>query len=149
LRLHDIKSPYGAKKRKTRKGRGIGSGCGKTSTRGHKGQKQRSGSGINPYFEGGQMPLIRRIPKRGFNNKRFTHKYQIVNIFSLNKFQDGSKINPEILKKEKLISNLKKPVKILGGGELNKKIDVMAHAFSEKAKSIIEETGGKAVIIGD
>lgn len=148
MRLHDIRLPKGIKKRKIRLGRGIGSGHGKTSGRGHKGQKQRSNPGIRPYFEGGQMPLIRRIPKRGFNNRRFAKEFQIVNVFQLNRFEDNSKVSPQLLKQEGIIATLRQPVKILGHGKLERKLSVSAHAFSKKAKELIEEKGGKAIIIG-
>jgi len=118
MQLHDLRTPQGAKKDRKRVGRGNGSGCGKTSSRGMDGQKKRKSPKIKAYFEGGQMPLIRRIPKRGFNNKIFERKFQIVNITDLNKFKEGDKITPEILKKKGLIRYLDKPVKILANGEL-------------------------------
>ncbi len=148
MQLHEIKSPPGANRKKKRVGRGSGSGHGKTCGRGMDGQKKRPHPGIRPYFEGGQMPLIRRIPKRGFNNTRFTKEYQEVNILSLNvKFQDGDKVTPEILKQKRIIRYINRPVKILGKGELEKKLEVCAHAFSKSAKEKIESKGGKAIKI--
>jgi large subunit ribosomal protein L15 len=147
MQLHELKPPKGAKKKKKRVGRGIGSGHGKTSGRGHKGQKQRSHPGIRPYFEGGQMPLIRRIPKRGFSNKRFAIEYQIVNVSDLNRFEEGTVITPKLLKQESLIRYEDRPLKILGDGELEKKFEVHAHAFSKTAKEKIEAKGGKTVLL--
>lgn len=148
MQLHEIKLPPGANRKKKRVGSGSGSGHGKTCGRGMDGQKKRSHPRIRPYFEGGQMPLIRRIPKRGFNNTRFTKEYQEVNISSLNvKFQDEDKVTPENLKQKGIIRYINKPVKILGKGELDKKLEVCAHAFSKSAKEKIESKGGKAIKI--
>ncbi|MCF6097648.1 50S ribosomal protein L15 [Thermovorax subterraneus] len=146
MRLHDLKPAKGSRKRPKRVGRGIGSGHGKTSTRGHKGQNARSGGGVRPGFEGGQMPLIRRIPKRGFTNK-FKKEYAIVNVKDLNVFEENTKVTPELLKEKGLIKQIKDGVKILGDGELNVKLEVVAHAFSSSAREKIEAAGGKAEVI--
>jgi large subunit ribosomal protein L15 len=146
MRLHDLKPAEGSKKRPKRVGRGIGSGHGKTSTRGHKGQNARSGGGVRPGFEGGQMPLIRRIPKRGFTNK-FKKEYAIVNVEDLNVFEENTRVTPELLKEKGLIKQIKDGVKILGDGELKVKLEVVAHAFSSSAKEKIEAAGGKAEVI--
>jgi len=135
-----IKSPV--RKAKKRVGRGPGSGSGLTCGTGHKGQKSRGGYSSKPGFEGGQMPLIRRLPKRGFTNI-FKKNYQIVNIGRLNQFDDKAQVNPETLKEKNIIKNIKTPVKILGSGELNKTLTVQAHAFSNTAKETIEKAGGQ------
>jgi len=129
-----------------RKGRGTGSGLGKTAGRGHKGYKARSGSGTRPGFEGGQMPLVRRIPKRGFTNP-FSKVYSLVNLKDLDRFEEGTVVTPELLKEEGLIKKLNDGVKILGDGELTKKLTVQAHKFSKSAKEKIEALGGKAEVI--
>jgi large subunit ribosomal protein L15 len=146
MRLHDLKPRPGAKHRRKRLGSGESSGHGKTSGRGGKGQSARSGSSIRPGFEGGQMPLIRRIPKRGFNNTRFKTEYQAVNLDALNAFDDGSTVDEALLRKAGL-SNGKAPrVKVLGRGELKKRLTVRAAAFSVTAKAAIEKLGGTAEI---
>jgi len=134
---------------KTRKrvGRGPGSGMGKTSTRGEKGQKARSGASIPAWFQGGQSPLYRRIPKRGFNNKNFETKYAVINLAELNRFEDGDVVTPELLKEKGIIKKQLCGVKVLGNGELEKKITVKAHRFSSKAVTKIESKGGKAEVI--
>ena len=134
---------------KTRKrvGRGPGSGMGKTSTRGQKGQKSRSGVSISPWFQGGQSPLYRRIPKRGFNNRRFETKYAVINLSDLNRFNDGDVVTPELLKEKGIIKKQLNGVKVLGNGELDKKITVKANKFSTKAVTKIESKGGKAEVI--
>ena len=129
-----------------RVGRGIGSGHGKTSGRGHTGQKSRSGSGIPPYFEGGQMPLVRRIPKRGFRSQS-KEEWQIINIEVLNRFAEGEEVNKELLQKAGLIKNAELPVKVLAQGKLDKKLIVKADAFSLSAKEKIEEKGGRAEVV--
>jgi large subunit ribosomal protein L15 len=134
-----VKSPL-------RKGRGIGSGLGKTAGRGHKGQKARSGGGVKPGFEGGQMPLIRRLPKRGFTNI-FSKEYSLVNIRDLEVFDEGTVVSPELLKETGLIKKYNDGIKILGDGELTKKLTVQAHKFSKSAKEKIEAIGGKAEVI--
>ncbi len=146
MKLEELKSPPGANKRVKRVGRGTGSGHGKTSTRGHKGQKARSGGGIRPGFEGGQMPLQRRLPKRGFTNI-FKKEYAIVNIRELNSFEDGSEINPEVLLNAGLINSIKDGVKILGDGELEKKLTVRAHKISRQAEEKITARGGRVEVI--
>jgi len=145
MRLHNLKPRPGAKHRRKRLGQGESSGHGKTSGRGGKGQTARSGSSIRIGFEGGQMPLIRRIPKRGFNNARHTTRYIPVNLESLNRFDDGARVDVEALKKAGL-ANGNVGVKILGDGELKKKLTVTAHAFSASAKSKIEGKGGACEI---
>ncbi|MDD5613727.1 MAG: 50S ribosomal protein L15 [Candidatus Omnitrophica bacterium] len=148
MQLNELRTPKGSRKTKRRVGRGVGSGRGKTCARGMGGQKKRKSPGIQPYFEGGQMPLIRRIPKRGFNNRRFQDLHQIVNISDLNSIKDTIDITPEILKNNGLIRYKNKPVKILGSGELSLKLNITAHAFSKSAKEKIESQGGKASLIG-
>ncbi|MGB9779950.1 50S ribosomal protein L15 [Caldanaerobacter sp.] len=147
MRLHDLKPAEGSTKKKKRVGRGIGSGHGKTSGRGHKGQNARSGGGVRPGFEGGQMPLTRRIPKRGFTNI-FKKEYAIVNVGTLEeRFEDGAEITPEVLIDNGIIKDVKDGVKILGDGELTKKFTVKAHKFSQSALEKIQAVGGKAEVI--
>jgi large subunit ribosomal protein L15 len=146
VKLEELKSPPGANKRVKRVGRGTGSGHGKTSTRGHKGQKARSGGGVRPGFEGGQMPLQRRLPKRGFTNI-FKKEYAIVNVRELNSFEDGSEINPEVLLNAGLINSTKDGVKILGDGELEKKLIVRVHKISRQAEEKITARGGRVEVI--
>jgi large subunit ribosomal protein L15 len=147
MRLHDLKPRPGAKHRRKRLGQGESSGHGKTSGRGGKGQTARSGSSIRIGFEGGQMPLIRRMPKRGFNNARHSIRYVAVNLDSLNRFDNGAKIDVEALRKAGLANGPVKRVKILGDGELTKKLTISAHAFSASAKSKIEAKGGSCEVI--
>jgi large subunit ribosomal protein L15 len=147
MRLHELKPAKGSTHYKKRVGRGPGSGLGKTSGRGHKGQNARSGGGVRIVFEGGQMPLYRRLPKRGFNNARFGTKYAVINLSDLNKFEDGSVITPELLKKENVITQQLYGIKVLGNGNLNKKLTIKAHRFSETAKEKIEAAGGKIEVI--
>ena len=146
MRLHELQSPPGANKRIKRVGRGTGSGHGKTSTRGHKGQKSRSGGGVRPGFEGGQMPLQRRLPKRGFTNI-FKKEYSIVNVKDFNVFEEGIEVTPELLQQAGLIKNLKNEVKVLGDGDLERKVTVKAHRFSKQAEEKITARGGKAEVI--
>ena len=146
MRLHELQSPPGANKRIKRVGRGTGSGHGKTSTRGHKGQKSRSGGGVRPGFEGGQMPLQRRLPKRGFTNI-FKKEYSIVNVKDFNVFEEGIEVTPELLQQAGLIKNLKNEVKVLGDGDLERKVTVKAHRFSKQAEEKITAQGGKAEVI--
>ncbi|MCG2711756.1 MAG: 50S ribosomal protein L15 [Candidatus Omnitrophica bacterium] len=146
LKLNELKSPKGARKNKKIVGRGSGSGHGKTSGRGHKGQLSRTGKGKRPGFEGGQMPLIRRVPKRGFISK-FKKEYQLVNLQSLNKCADKATVTPKELKALGLIHKLHVPVKILAHGKLEKSITVKAHKFSKTAIKAIEALGGKAEIL--
>lgn len=147
ISLHSLTNRPGARHRKKRVGCGESSGHGKTSTRGGKGQTARTGSSIRPGFEGGQMPLIRRIPKRGFNNKDFRTEYAPVNLDQLNGFNDGAEVTPEILIEKGVIRSLRDGVKILGGGELKKKLTVKAHAFSASAKDKIGKVGGSCEVI--
>ncbi len=135
-------------KAKKRVGRGPGSGMGKTSTRGENGQKSRSGASISPWFQGGQSPLYRRIPKRGFNNARFTTRFAIINLSDLNKFfNDGDVVSEEILKERGIIKKRLSGIKILGNGKLEKKLTIKANRFTTSAVSKIEEAGGKAEVI--
>jgi large subunit ribosomal protein L15 len=147
MRLHDLKPRPGAKHRRKRLGKGESSGLGKTSGRGGKGQTARSGSSIRIGFEGGQMPLIRRIPKRGFNNARHTIRYVGVNVSSLNQFDEGAKVDVEALRKAGLANGPVKRIKVLGEGELTRKLTVSAHAFSATAKSKIEAKGGICEVV--
>ena len=131
-----------------RVGRGPGSGMGKTATRGENGQKSRSGASIPAWFQGGQTPLHRRIPIRGFNNKNFTTRYAVINLSDLDKFfNDGDVVTPEVLKERKIIKKQLSGVKVLGNGELTKKLTVKANRFSSKAVTKIENSGGKAEVI--
>lgn len=147
MRLHDLKPRPGAKHRRKRLGQGESSGHGKTSGRGGKGQTARSGSSIRIGFEGGQMPLIRRIPKRGFNNARFTVRYIPVNLDSLNQFDEGVQVDEALLKSRGLANGRGDGIKILGGGELKKKLTVHAHAFSASARAKIEGLGGVCQLV--
>ena len=147
MRLHNLKPRPGAKHRRKRLGQGESSGHGKTSGRGGKGQTARSGSSIRIGFEGGQMPLIRRIPKRGFNNARHATRYIPVNLESLNQFSDGARVDFESLRKAGLANGKAEGVKILGTGELTRKLTVTAHAFSASARAKIEGKGGACEII--
>ena len=147
MKLHEIKSPPGATKRVKRVGRGTGSGHGKTSTRGHKGQKARSGGGVRLGFEGGQMPLQRRIPKRGFNNSVFKKRYAIVNVEDLNIFLDGAEVTAELLQAAGLINKLYDGLKILGNGELEKTISVKTNKISQQAEDKITARGGRVEVI--
>lgn len=142
--LHDLSPTSGSTKTPKRKGRGQGSGNGKTAGRGQDGQKSRSGASVHPRFEGGQMPLIRRIPKRGFKSINRV-EYQVVNVRDLEKV-DGD-VSPESLKAAGLVRSLKKPVKVLGLGEVSKKVSVSAHKFSASAQSKIEGAGGTVTVI--
>lgn len=147
MKLDELKSPPGSTRRTKRVGRGIGSGHGKTSTRGHKGQKSRSGGGIRPGFEGGQMPLQRRIPKRGFTNIYKT-EYAIVNVGDLNIFDEGTIITPELLVNQGIIKKVKKGgVKVLGDGELTRKLTVKANKISKQAAQKITDLGGEIEVI--
>jgi large subunit ribosomal protein L15 len=148
MRLHDLKPRPGAKHRRKRLGQGESSGHGKTSGRGGKGQTARSGSSIRIGFEGGQMPLIRRIPKRGFNNARFTTRYAPVNVELLAMFDDGARVDEAALRAAGLVNGRADGVKILGDGELAKKLTVVANAFSASARSKIEAKGGKCEVVG-
>ncbi len=147
MRLHDLKPRPGAKHRRKRLGQGEASGHGKTSGRGGKGQTARSGSSIRIGFEGGQMPLIRRIPKRGFNNARFTTKYHAVNLGDLNQFEDGARVDETALRSVGLANGRGDGVKILGTGDLTKKLTLVVSAISASAKTKVEAKGGSVEII--
>lgn len=142
MRLHDLAPAKGSKKRKKRVGRGMASGNGKTSGRGHKGQKARSGGGVRPGFEGGQMPMQRRVPKRGFNNI-FKKRYAIINVSDLAKFKENEKLDVNKLLKLKVIRKKHCGLKVLGKGEINKKIEITAKKFSKTAEEKIKNAGGK------
>ena len=146
MKLHELNSMPEKKKRKI-VGRGPGSGMGKTSTRGENGQKSRSGASIKPWFQGGQSPIYRRIPKRGFNNAEFTTRYAIVNLSDLNRFNDGDVVTLELLKELGIIKKELSGLKVLGNGELEKKLTIKANRFSSKAVSKIESVGGTAEVI--
>jgi large subunit ribosomal protein L15 len=147
MNLHDLKPAKGSKKRKRRVGRGTGSGRGYTSGRGANGQNSRSGNKIRPTFEGGQTPLFRKLPKRGFNNI-FKKQYSVVNVYQLNNFDEGTEITPELLQERGLIDNIEKNgVKVLAKGAITKNLTIKAHAFSETAVEKIENAGGKAEVI--
>ena len=146
MRLHELSSPKGARTTKKRLGRGIGSGLGKTSGRGHNGQNSRSGGGVRPGFEGGQMPLQRALPKRGFTSI-FKKQFNEINISRLNVFADGTEVTPELLKENGLIKSEKDGVRILGQGELEKVLTVFAHGFSKTATEKIEAAGGRVEVI--
>ena len=146
MKLNELSPAVGSTKEAYRKGRGAGSGNGKTAGRGHKGQKARSGGGTRIGFEGGQMPLTRRIPKRGFNNI-FAKPLEIINLSALNKFEDGATVDAQALLASGVLSKCEYGVKILGNGEITKKLTVQASAFSASAKEKIEAAGGKAEVI--
>lgn len=147
MKLNTIKPNEGSVKNRKRVGRGPGSGTGKTAGRGENGQKSRSGGGVRVGFEGGQTPLFRRLPKRGFSNARFKKVYAVINVSELNKFEDGAEVNPEILKDMGIIKNALDGIKVLGNGKLEKKLTVKASKFSSSAKKQIENLGGKAEVI--
>jgi large subunit ribosomal protein L15 len=147
MRLHDLKPRPGAKRRRKRLGQGESSGHGKTSTRGGKGQTARSGGSLRPGFEGGQMPLIRRMPKRGFNNTRFGTRYLPVNLSDLNVFEDGSRVDVGALRARGLANGGADGIKILGTGELTKRLTVSAHGFSASARARIEALGGTCEVV--
>ena len=146
MKLHDLAPAAGSKFAPKRKGRGIGSGNGKTAGKGHKGQNARSGGGVRPGFEGGQNPLYRRLPKRGFNNP-FRKEYAIVNIQDLNSFAAGTEITPEVLLEKGIVKNALAGIKILGNGELNVGLTVKASKFSQSAVEKIQAAGGKTEVI--
>lgn len=148
MNLHDLSPVPGSRRAAKRLGQGIGSGTGKTSGKGNKGHKSRTGGGVRPGFEGGQMPLVRRVPKRGFNNARFTKEYQIVNLESLNeKFESGREITVQDLHNAGLVRNLSQPVKILAEGEVDRPFTVKVNAISQSARQKIEAAGGKVEVI--
>ena len=147
MKLETMRPSVGATTTRKRVGRGTGSGLGKTSGKGHKGQNARSGGGVRPGFEGGQLPLFRRLPKRGFSNARFKTKYATINLSDLNRFEDGAVITPELLKEMGLIKNGLDGIKVLGNGKLTKKLTVKAHKFSSSVQREIESNGGKIEVI--
>ena len=144
MKLHSIIQPEGAVRAPKRFGRGTSSGNGKTAGKGHKGQNARSGGGVRPGFEGGQLPLFRRLPKRGFSNAKFKVEYVIINVSDLDKFEDGAVVTPELLKEMGIVKKQLAGIKVLGNGELTKKLTVKASKFSAKAVEKIEKMGGKA-----
>lgn len=146
MKLHDLSPAAGSNTPAYRKGRGAGSGNGKTAGRGHKGQWARSGGGVRPGFEGGQMPLARRLPKRGFHNI-FGTTYAPVNVSTLEKFENGAEVTAETLREAGIVKNARDGIKILGSGTLTKQLTVKATAFSKTAKEKIEAAGGKAEVI--
>ena len=147
MKLHELSPQEGSVKSKFRKGRGAGSGNGKTAGKGHKGQNARSGGGVRPGFEGGQLPLYRKLPKRGFNNFRFGKTYAIINVQSLNKFNNGDVVDCEALLAAGIINNCFDGVKVLGEGDIAKSLTVKAAVFSASAKEKIEAAGGKTEVV--
>ena len=147
MKLHELSPAEGSVKENFRKGRGAGSGNGKTAGKGHKGQNARSGGGVRPGFEGGQLPLYRKLPKRGFNNFRFGKKYAVVNVETLNKFDNGEVVDSAALLSQGIIDSVCDGVKVLGEGELTKKLTVKAAVFSASAKEKIEAAGGKTEVV--
>lgn len=146
MKLHELKPTEGARKDKTRLGRGTGSGCGKTSGRGHKGQKSRSGGSLRPGFEGGQMPIYRRLPKRGFKNI-WRKEYAEVNVEKFNLFEDDTTVDAVALVEVGILKNVLDGVRILGGGELKKKLNIKAQGFTKTAIQKIESVGGTAEVV--
>lgn len=147
MKLHELEKNIGATHAKKRVGNGSGSGLGKTSGRGQKGQKARSGGSINPVFEGGQLPLYRRLPKRGFSNYPFKKEYAVINLSDLNVFEDGTVVTPALLKERGIVKKQLSGIKVLGEGQLEKKLTVQAHKFSKSAIDKINESGSKAEVI--
>ena len=147
MKLHELSPNEGSVKASFRKGRGAGSGNGKTAGKGHKGQNARSGGGVRPGFEGGQLPLYRKLPKRGFNNARFGKQYAVINVVALNKFNDGDVVDSAALLAAGLIDSVMDGVKVLAEGELTKKLTVKAKVFSASAKEKIEAVGGKTEVV--
>lgn len=147
MKLQNLSPAEGAVKEGFRKGRGAGSGNGKTAGKGHKGQNARSGGGVRPGFEGGQLPLYRKLPKRGFNNDRFGKQYTIVNVEVLDRFEDGAVVDADALLAAGVVSKVLDGIKVLGDGEVSKKITVKAAVFSASAKEKIEAVGGKTEVV--
>lgn len=147
MKLHELKPAEGSRKERTRKARGIGSGLGKTAGRGHKGQKARSGGGKGPYFEGGQTPLQRRLPKRGFTNARFKTVYVGINLDVIDQKFTGGEVTPETLKAAGIVNQMKDGIKVLSRGEITKPLVFKVHAISEAAKAKIENAGGSVEVI--
>lgn len=146
MKLHELQPAAGSRKVRNRVGRGIATGNGKTAGRGHKGQKARSGGGVRPGFEGGQNPLFRRLPKRGFTNIN-RKEFAIVNLDALNRFEDGTEVTPALLVETGVVSNEKSGIKVLGNGSVTTKLTVKAHKFSASAKEAIEAAGGNIEVI--
>ncbi len=147
MKLHELEKNVGATHRKKIVGRGPGSGLGKTSGRGQKGQKARSGVSISPVFEGGQLPLYRRLPKRGFSNHMFKKEYAVINVSDLNRFDNGTVVTPALLKEKGIIKKQLSGIKVLGNGKLEKKLTIQAHQFSKSALEKIKDSGSKAEVI--
>ena len=147
MKLHEVEKNIGATHARKRVGRGPGSGLGKTCGRGQKGQKARSGSSINPVFEGGQLPLYRRLPKRGFTNDKFRTRYAVINLDELNRFEEGTVVTPALLKETGIIKKQLAGIKVLGTGKLEKKLTIQANKFSASALEKIQESGSKAEVI--
>lgn len=147
MKLHELERNIKATGKKKRVGRGSGSGLGKTSGRGQKGQKARSGGSINPVFEGGQLPLYRRLPKRGFTNGKFRTRYAVINLKDLNVFENGTLVTPALLKEKDIIKNQLDGIKVLGEGKLEKNLTIQANKFSTTALEKIKESGSKAEVI--
>ena len=147
MRLNELEKNVGATQRRKIVGRGRGSGLGKTSGKGHKGQNARSGGGVRPVFEGGQTPLYRRLPKRGFSNYEFKTTYAVINVSDLNRFDNGTVVSPALLKEVGLVKKQLNGIKVLGNGELTKKLTVQAHKFSKIAKEKIEKSGSKIEVM--
>ena len=147
MKLHELERNIKATGKKKRVGRGSGSGLGKTSGRGQKGQKARSGGSINPVFEGGQLPLYRRLPKRGFTNGKFRTRYAVINLKELNVFENGTLVTPALLKEKGIIKNQLDGIKVLGEGKLEKNLTIQANKFSTTALEKIKESGSKAEVI--
>ena len=147
MKLHELNAVEGSTHRRKVVGRGPGSGHGKTSGRGEKGQKARSGGGVHIWFEGGQTPLYKRLPRRGFSNAKFTTKYAVVNVSDLNRFKDGDTVTPELLKESGLVKKELNGIKILGNGKLEKKLTVRANLFTNSAITKIDELGGTTEVI--
>ena len=146
MKLHELQVAEGARKEHYRKGRGLGSGNGKTAGKGHKGQNARSGGGVALGFEGGQLPLFRRLPKRGFKNVNHIN-YATINVGDLNRFKDGTVVSPALLKENGLLTKEYDGLKVLGGGQLERKLTVQANAFSKSAEKAISDAGGKIEVI--
>ncbi|MBD1372344.1 50S ribosomal protein L15 [Hazenella sp. IB182357] len=146
MKLHELKPAAGSRHKRKRLGRGISAGQGKTAGRGHKGQNARSGGGVRPGFEGGQNPIYKRLPKRGFNNMNRV-EYAIINMDILNRFEDNTEVTPELLLEKGIVKNLKDGLKVLGNGDLTTKVTVKAHKFSQSAQEKITAAGGSTEVI--
>jgi large subunit ribosomal protein L15 len=147
MNLTDLNKTAGRHRKRRRVGRGRASGCGKTCGTGHNGQNSRSGSGAGPLYEGGQMPLFRRLPRRGFNNANFATRYTVVNVAALDAFEDGQEVTPESLVEAGIVHRIEGGLKILGNGALTKRLTVKAHKFSKSASEKIAQAGGSAVVL--